>query len=242
MTGGLQTNTKDGLQYGMMNQKTVFVGTNAAITALSPTYPGQRVMPTDTAALTIDVLYERDVANTVWSTVTSLSTLIINESSEDSTTPVTTDSDATPSTTRRYYAYFVMPTTYTFSIITGIEWSNGATVSGNIYSGVSEVDANPPQNKLVGELAWGGMIAQSGTNVVQRNSNISSFPILGGTICGAWIICSSASARIKEQTGQSSINTNKTNTGGDDKRPVDAGAWTATTTRKYVKVYYRGYN
>lgn len=241
-SGGLEINVGDGLSSPRLNQKTVFVGTNAAITALSPTYPGQRVMPTDTAALTINILYERNAANAAWNTVSSVSSLVIQEGPEESTTPVTTDIDSTLDGNARLYAFFTMPSIYRFYVITKLEWYNGASVAGSIFSGVSSVDMIPPQSAYNGVLVTGQTVVQAGTDIKQSTSIVSSTFIPSGTICGAWIQASGGPGQVKAQSGQPLSNYRKSDVATAIFNPVEPGSWITWANRVYIKVYYRGYN
>ena len=67
------------------------------------------------------------------------------------------------------YAFFTLPSTEKFYIITGIEWKNGGTVAGNVVCGVDLVDANPPTLAGTVNVAVGTQIAQSGTSAVHSS-------------------------------------------------------------------------
>ena len=211
MTGGGESlETGDGLSFMRLQQKLFLIDTAANLNALTTTYPGQRIFATSTAApLSADTAYERDAANTTWNTLASRLATVISETTEQSTTPITDDTNFTPTATRRYYAYFTLPSSAsdpTYYFITKIEWKNGSAVAGNILSGVNIVDANPPTVKYSPLVCVGQEVAQSGTNTTQFTTIISSLPIKAGSVVGVWIQASSGSARLKTLAGQSSSN------------------------------------
>ena len=222
-----------------LNQKTTFVGTGAQISGLSTTYPGQVAFCTSTGSgFTADLIYIRNSANDAW-TASFYDTL--SEASEQNTTPVTDGADFTVTAGHRYYAFFTIPSTYKHYIITGIEWKNGATVSGNVICGIDVVDADPPTLASTPLSVLSIQVAQSGTSAVQRNSNVTNTIFRAGTILGAWVSCSSATATLREQTGLGSQNQSKATAYSATPGTSDSTAWTATTARKYLKIYYKGY-
>jgi len=241
-SAGLQWDANDGFSVVRGNQKTTFVGTGAQINALSTTYAGQQAYCTSTGSgFTIDNVYERNAANNTWALISTYSNPI-TETAESNTTPITDNADFTAVAGNRYYAYHTLPTTEKFYIITGIEWKNGATVNGNVISGIDRIDANPPTIDNTPLLALGQQVAQAGTSAVQRVSIVSSSLIRGGTIIGAWVSCSSGTATLREQTGLSSQKQYKAtayNATPDFAENTVFAA--AVTVRKYVKIYYRGY-
>jgi len=240
-SGGLQFDGGDGFSAVRGNQKSCFVGTGTQIAAISPTYAGQLAFATSTTGgFTIDTLYERNAANNAWNSVATFYTTI-NETAEVSTTPVTDNASFTTTAGNRYYAFFTLPTTEKFYLITGIEWKNAATISGNVQAGVDVIDANPPTLASTPLIALVQEVAQAGANVVQRVSIISSTLIRGGTICGAWVSCSSGTATIREETGLGSQNQQKATAYSATPATSENTAWTAATARKYLKVYHRGY-
>ena len=197
---------------------------------------------TDTSgASTIDTLYVRNAANDAWVTVATYSGAV-TETAEANTTPVTDGANFDAVAGVRYYAFFTLPSTEKFYLITGIEWKNGTNQAGNIQSGVDIVNADPPTLASTPLLALGQEVAQAAVaDTIQRVSIISSQLIRAGTICGAWISCSSATADLREQTGLGSQNQSKATAYSATPNASDNTAWTATTARKYIKVYYRGY-
>ena len=236
-SAGLEFDPVDSYSSARLNQKTVFVGTGAQISGLSTTYAGQHAYCTSTGSgFTLDVLYLRNAANTTWLT------LSFQETAETNTTPITDGADFTAIAGTRYYAFFTLPSTEKLYLITGIEWKNGATASGNIQCGIDAIDADPPTLDAVPLCILGAQVAQAGTSAVQRNSQLSSTVFRAGTILGAWVSCSSGTATLREQTGLGSQNQSKATSYLTDLPTQDTTAWTATTARKYLKIYYRGYS
>jgi hypothetical protein len=68
----------------------------------------------------------------------------LTESAEASSTPVAGATLTALGSGVRVFAFFTLPTTEKWYVITGIEWKNGGTVNGNVWCGVERVDANPP--------------------------------------------------------------------------------------------------
>jgi len=240
-SAGLEFDPVDSYSSARLNQKTTFVGTGTQIAALATTYPGQLAYATSTTGgFTIDTLSVRNVANTAWVLIATF-TGSVTETSEANTTPVTDGADFTAVAGTRYYAFFTLPSTEKFYLITGIEWKNGATVSGNIQAGVGVIDANPPTLASTPQIALGMEIAQAGASVIQRVSFVSSELIRAGTICGAYVSCSSGTATLREQTGLGSQNQSKATAYSASPPTSDNTAWTTATARKYLKIYFRGY-
>jgi len=240
-SAGLEWDANDGFSAARGNQKTCFVGTGAQINALSTMYAGQLAFCTSTGSgFTIDTLYERNTANNAWNVTASYAS-VLAEIAEANTTPVTDDADFTTAIGTRYYAFFTLPTTEKLYMITGIEWENGATVNGSIIAGVDVVNANPPTIADTPLLAVSQQVTQTPINTIQRVSILSSNAIRGGTICGAWASCSSATATLREQTGLGSQNQLKATAYDLTPSFSENTAWTTATARKYLKVYYRGY-
>lgn len=240
-SGGGIWDAADAPSAARLNQKSTFVGIGTQIAALATTYAGQFAYATSTTGgFTIDVLYVRNAANTAWVN------LSFTEVAEANTTPVTDGADFTVVAGTRYYAFFTLPTTEKLYIITGMEWKNTTSAqSGNITCGVDIVDANPPTITSVPLLANSQEVAQAapgGSPTVQRVSIISSRAIRGGTICGAWVSCSSGTAKLREQTGLGSQNQSKATAYTVAPPTNDTTTWTATTARKYLKIYFVGYN
>lgn len=240
-SAGLEFDADDQPEKTRLNQKTTFVGTGGQINGLSITYPGQRAYCTASGSgFTVDIEYMRNASNTAWVSAFTFNDAV-TETSETNTTPVTDNADFTAVIGTRYYAFFTLPTTDPLYIITGIEWKNGDTVNGNIICGIDLVDTIPPTLTTTPLLVFSTQVAQSGVNTTQRNSNISTTILRGGTICGVWVSCSSGTAKLREQTGLGSQNQSKATTYNNSPSAADATAWTSTTSRKYLKVYYRSY-
>src|SRR3990167_1156808 len=239
-TAGLEFDATDMPEKARLNQKTTFVGTGTQINALSTTYAGQLAFCTLTGSgFTIETLYVRNAANNAWNEVNFI-TDNITETSESNTTPITDGADFTVTAGHRYYAFFTLPTTEPLYIVTGIEWKNGVTVSGNIQAGVDVVNADPPTLTHTPLAVCGQEVTQSGTSVIQRVSIAASNMIRGGSILGAWVSCSSGTATLREQTGLGSQNQQKATAYSASPSAADNTSWTTATARKYLKVYYRG--
>jgi hypothetical protein len=163
------------------------------------------------------------------------------ETAEAATTPVADNTTLTPGTGVRLYAHFTMPSTEKFYIVTGIEWKNGGTVAGNILSGVDLINANPTTQAATVNLAVGQELAQAGANVIQRQSMIASRPIRGGTLCTAWIVTSNASSIFRILNGQANQAQQKSIAYAVAVGQQENTAWTNSTNRAYIKVYYVGY-
>ena len=235
-SGGTEFDPADGYSSARLNQKTTFVGTGAQISGLATTYAGMFAYCTSTGSgFTVDVLYVRNAANNAWLQVA------LTAVAEAFNTPVTSAADFTVTAGTRYYAFFTLPSTELYYLITSILWKNGATVAGNITCGVDMVDANPPTLASVPLVANAMEVAQTGTNSDQTVSIISSKPIRGGTILGVWISCSSGTATIREQTGMGSQNQQKATAYSAAPASNDTTAWATATARKYLKVGYVGY-
>lgn len=216
------------------------MGTGAQINGLSTTYAGQFAYCTSTGSgFTIDTMYVRNAANNTWLNYKDIQNAIA-VTTESNTTPVTDGADFTVTAGNRYYAFFTLPSTEPIYEITGIEWKNGATVSGNVICGIDLVNADPPTISHTPLVAVGIQVAQSGASAVQRNSSISSNIIKSGSILGAWVACSSATATLREQTGLGSQNQYKATAYVNTPSAAEATAFSTATARKYLKVYYKG--
>lgn len=140
---------------------------------------------------------------------------------------------------RRRYSFYTLPTTSQFFIITGIEWRVGGNNSGTIYCGVDLVSANPPASSGTALLATGRPVAVGALNTNQRNSDIASMPIRGGSVIGAWIAGTNNAATFGKTTVSSNNNSKAIAAAAPDS--ADFTAWTATTDEWFIKVYYRAY-
>ena len=239
-SAGLEFDATDQPEKNRLNQKTRFVGTGAQINALTA-FAGQEAYCTVTGSgFTIDTVYFRNAANTAWNQFTQFATNLAL-TTETNIAVVTDNADFTAVAGVRYYAFFTLPSTEKLYKITGIEWKNGATVTGDIVAGIDYVDANPPSNvtALLGTLAL--VTAASGVSAVQRVSTVASQIYPASSVLGAFISCSSSSQTLREQTGLSSQNQSKATAYTVSPSLSDSTAWTATTARKYIKVYYQGF-
>ena len=238
-SAGLEWDATDQPEKARLNQKTTFVGTGAQISGLSTTYPGQIAFCTSTGSgFTADHVYQRDSANSTWFDY-ALGGIAVT--SESNSTPVTDGADFTVSAGHRYYAFITLPTTYPLYFITGIEWKNGATVAGTVMCGIDIIDADPPTLASTPLQALGMEVTQTGTSVVQRNSNIMNGVFPGGSVVGAWISLSNGTAKVREQTGLGSQNQQKATAYSSAPGTNETTAWTTATARKYIKLYYKGY-
>lgn len=159
---------------------------------------------------------------------------------EANTTPVTGANDTAIGNSTRYYTFFTLPTTAPFFQITGIEWLNGTVINGNVEACIELVDANPPVSAQTTLMVWTRQVAQSGASSVQRVSTgaLSGPMIAGGSICGAFIWSSSATARF--QTATVSSNNNTKAVAFSSVPAVQNGtAWSAGTEEAQIKVYYK---
>ena len=155
---------------------------------------------------------------------------------ETSTTPVAGANDTVVGTTTRNYSHFTLPSTSALYVFTGIEVLNGTVVNGDTLCAIESIDANPPVSVTVNILAWSNRTAQSGASAIQRFSRLSSFLVAGGTVCGAYVGTSSATARYGTTTVASE---NKKKAVTPAVALTDITAWTAVTEEPYIKVYYR---
>lgn len=173
---------------------------------------------------------------------TPTSGAFVQSVTEAASTPVSDTTDTTTSaSTIRWFSFFTLPSTEKFYRISGIEWKNGATATGNISCGVAVVDANPPVGASHQNVAWGGLIAAAGTSTIQRNSTIASGLIAGGTILGAWVQNSSASGVMRTATVSSNNNRKTIASANAAAELFDNTAWVANIVQAYIKVYYVGY-
>jgi len=220
-------------------QKTAFIGTGYQISIMT-TYAGQHAYCTKSGyGFFIDRVYFRDSTNTKWFP-------FIKSVTEASTTPVTDNGTQAISASNRYYMFFTLPSTEKLYKITGIEWKNTNTETLSVQTGVDLVDANPPVAANAISVARGRNTTQSGTAVsIQRTSEMlhSEF-IRGGTLLGAWIRESTGASGfdVRVLTGQAAQNfiINDGLVAAEPPKRMTT-AWTTSTVRAYIKVYYVGY-
>jgi hypothetical protein len=164
----------------------------------------------------------------------------LTEAAEANSTPVAGGTSTALGSGIRVFAFFTLPTTEKWYVITGIEWLNKGTVNGNVWCGVEAVDARPPVGAGTVNVAVGAPVAQAGTSAAQRNSRIASKAIRGGTILGVWFVSDSATGTFGN-TAVTSANNRKTLAAGAP-ATADNTAWGASTAGYYVKAYFRGIN
>lgn len=156
--------------------------------------------------------------------------------SELSTTPISDNAETT--TSAKFYEFFTLPSTAPYYQVTGIEWKNGTAVSGNCISGVDIVDANPAVKASVLNVALSEQIAQTPINSIQRTSFLKSQLIPGGTIVGIWVDIDNGTGKFRQLVGGSQ-NQYKAVTYTVAVPSCDITAWSATTSRLYIKLYYK---
>jgi hypothetical protein len=156
---------------------------------------------------------------------------------EAATTPVAGATSTALGADICVFAFFTLPTTSQWYVVTGIEWLNKATVNGNVWCGVSQVNASPPTLAETVNVATGAPVAQTGASAAQRNSVISSKLVPGGAVLGAWFVSDSATGTFGN-TAVTSANNRKAIAAGSPTL-ADNTAWTASTAQYYVKCYYR---
>jgi len=159
---------------------------------------------------------------------------------EENSTPVAGGNDTVLGTANAYYTFFTMPSTYNLYKVTGFEWLNGTVVNGNVISVLVTPDANPPVANGYTVVAWCTAIIQAGASAVQRVSQVTSTVIESGTLVGAFLSTSSATARFGTTT---KANANRLKAFGFTADPAMGSftvPWAAGTEEPYIKVYYKG--
>lgn len=194
---------------------------------------GGTVTPSSTDTFTNKTFNGTGVGNVVSNMLT--------ESTEQNTTPVADNTNSTVVAGARHFVFFTVPSTYKFIRVTGIEWKNGSTVSGNIQCGIDYVNANPPTQAATVLSALGQQTTQSGLNVVQRTSMIKSDPIRASTLLGVWVMIDNATGTFSFLSAQPNQNENKSTTYTAVVANQDTNAWNAATVILYIKVYFVGY-
>jgi len=216
-----------------LNRKTLFVGNGTQITNLPVTTEGQLAFCiVSSGSFLINRLYSRLAGNASWSST-------LTESAEQSISSGTDNVNQTNLAGLRFQTYMTFPTTEKFYVITGIEWKNGTTLGSTVTCGVSLIDADPPVNTHTPILAFGALVTQTGTNAIQRNSNITSMAIRGGTLVSVWTE-PQTDADFRAIPDGASQN-HRQDAIGSAPTAASNNAWTASTVRLYHKLYFRGY-
>lgn len=133
------------------------------------------------------------------------------------------------------YAFaHTVPGTHLWYRVSGFEWYNGGTVAGNCICRLYTHNPNDGQFSL---SAWSTEIACSGTDSTQRNSEVSSCVIKGGTSVAFLIGFSSTSQTLKSPnfTQVAGAETYSTNP-----ELVFPFGWANSGTNPRVKIYYEG--
>lgn len=156
---------------------------------------------------------------------------------------VTGGSSSAPGTNGQGYAFYTLPTTFKYYKITGMQWTNGASLAGNVVAGVDIVDSIPPVSANVLTIALAAAVAQTGTSTTQRVNPAWSLLISGGATVGMWISLSSGSGFVSQLAGGANTNTAKGITYTATPPPFNTTAWTASTTHLAdTTLYVTGYN
>ncbi len=171
-----------------------------------------------------------------------LTTALINQGLvqgvEESSTPITDDSEGTIGTGELKASVFTMPSLADYYRLTGLEWKNGTVVDGTVLCGLSIVDADPP---VANEMTLIGFCKeiQTGADSLQRSNNIVGGLIPSGAIVGIWVWTSSATGEYRFDV-VASQNRAKTVAFGTPPN-MESTAWGATTVELFLKAYFRGY-
>ena len=151
-------------------------------------------------------------------------------------TPVAGANDTVLNTTNRYYTFFTLPgTSSDLYLVTGFEVLNGTVVAGSHQCFLEKVDQNLPSSSNTTTVAWSRLITMAGASAVQRIPHETSHLIPGGTLVGASVVTSSATARYGTTTVAA----------GNRLRAIAVAspnnthqtAWGSGTEEPYIKVY-----
>jgi len=137
----------------------------------------------------------------------------------------------------KFYQFVTLPTAFNYYRVSGIEWKNGTVVSGGIICGVDKVNADPPTLAGTVLLACGTEVAQAGTSAIQRNSEISSQLIAGGTLVGIWLQIDNGTGLLRVLGGQTDNNHFKSEVFSDNPTNQGSIAWSTSASRLYLKLY-----
>ena len=136
------------------------------------------------------------------------------------------------------------PNSYKFIKITAIQWTNGATVNGNIKAAAFITDAITPVNATIEIIAETAATAQSGTSATQKANVTWSKLISGATkIIGIGLRSDSGTNTVTANTGQPSINRQKAISYTTALGTIESTAWTANTSYiTKLTIFYKGYS
>ena len=216
------------------NKKLRFIGNATQIGSIPTTAEGQMAFSTvGSVTFPINKIVSRLAGNTGWSGV-------LTEAAEDSFDMPVPATDGQPGTIFKYFRPFTLPSTEEFYLITKIEWKNGATISGNITTGVSLLNANPPTLDGTPLIAVGQTVAQSGANSLQSTTVIRGKPIRSGSHIAATLHCSSATADIKTDTAGEQYY--KTISYTASPPTADNAAFAVYGAEWWITLYYVGYS
>lgn len=230
MSAWAEDENNDNLKH---NKKLRVIGNGTQLENIPVTSEGQLCFCTSSTSLfPKNKLRARLAGNSSWSG-------ILAESSEYNSGYLTaTPPTASIGATKQFFRKITLPSTEKFYIITGIEWTNGSTISGTVMSGVSLKNGNSTPYVAICQE-----VAHAGADSVQRVSVVRAKPILAGTDVYAWMQTSSATS-----TFSLSINADNGNTFSRGSHtysgtpPTSENATvSAETTLPIIKMYYRGY-
>ena len=141
-----------------------------------------------------------------------------------------------PAANMLYVHGFTMPTTEIWYKVTGFEWYNGSGVAGNCITRLYTLNPNDAQFSLLG---WGTEVACSGVDSTQRNSEVSSNVIKGGTSVVMMIGFSDTSTVLKTPAG--------TQVEGSLTYVISPAnamnfSWANTGTNPRMKCYFQGFS
>jgi len=158
---------------------------------------------------------------------------------EQESTTTTPNSNNAPAAGTRVYDTFQLPAGDSLFIITGIEWTNGPTLTANVICGTEISNANEPTNVDRVVVAWGAQLLQSGVDSLQRQSDIASLLIKGGTFLSSFVAKNNAVGVLRRETGLASVNSQTAGTYSIDPLLALSGTWLTSTAQFYVKTFFR---
>jgi len=166
----------------------------------------------------------------------------IAESLEESSTPVSVDSESTTTDGLLIIGnQITLPTTKKFYRITALGMLNGTAVSGNVQLIAVVVDGDPPVSTEMLVIAYTPITSQSGTSAEQKINTATSLIVGGGAKITGGMLIDNATGKYQYDT-ISSANANKAAFGlKATPDPYTQIAWGANTAQPYVKIYYKGH-